>query len=48
MTRTRRALVALAILATLAVSGPAADRIEEDDPRWDCTTMGNRICGDRA
>lgn len=17
----------------------------EDDPRWDCTTMGNRICG---
>jgi hypothetical protein len=22
-----------------------AERIEEDDPRWDCTTMGNRICG---
>ena len=20
-------------------------RIEEDDPRWDCATMGNRICG---
>jgi hypothetical protein len=20
-------------------------RIEEDDPRWDCRTMGNRICG---
>lgn len=19
--------------------------IEEDDPRWDCHTMGNRICG---
>lgn len=19
--------------------------IEEDDPRWDCRTMGNRICG---
>ena len=21
------------------------DRIEEDDPRWDCHTMGNRRCG---
>ncbi len=21
--------------------------IEEDDPRWDCNTMGNRICGER-
>lgn len=21
------------------------DLIEEDDPRWDCHTMGNRICG---
>ena len=20
-------------------------RVEEDDPRWDCRTMGNRICG---
>lgn len=20
-------------------------RIEEDDPRWDCRTMGNRVCG---
>ena len=19
--------------------------IDEDDPRWDCRTMGNRICG---
>jgi hypothetical protein len=19
--------------------------IQEDDPRWDCRTMGNRICG---
>ncbi len=22
--------------------------IQEDDPRWDCTTMGNRICGPDA
>jgi hypothetical protein len=20
-------------------------RIEEDDPRWNCLTMGNRVCG---
>lgn len=25
--------------------GPVA-RITEDDPRWDCRTMGNGICGD--
>jgi hypothetical protein len=26
--------------------GPSADEIvTEDDPRWDCETMGNRICG---
>lgn len=23
-------------------------RIEEDDPRWDCRTMGNHVCGDNA
>lgn len=22
--------------------------IQEDDPRWDCRTMGNRICGPLA
>lgn len=27
---------------TPAVTAPA---IEEDDPGWDCATMGNRICG---
>jgi hypothetical protein len=26
---------------TLSASMP----IEEDDPRWDCATMGNHICG---
>lgn len=25
-----------------------AEVITEDDPRWDCATMGNRICGDRV
>ena len=24
---------------------PSQERIFEDDPRWDCHTMGNRICG---
>jgi len=23
-----------------------AHTIEEDDPRWDCKTMGNHICGE--
>jgi hypothetical protein len=22
--------------------------ITEDDPRWDCTTMGNQVCGPKA
>jgi len=31
-------------------SGPhveplSVQRVEEDDPRWDCRTMGNRVCG---
>lgn len=25
--------------------GPAVSSCEEDQPCWDCTTMGNRICG---
>jgi hypothetical protein len=31
-----------------AVTQPAphsAHRITEDDPRWDCRTMGNHVCG---
>jgi len=48
------ALVALAFILSALTGGmrdPAAPReksaphIEEDDPRWDCATMGNRICG---
>lgn len=35
-------VLALALLRSL--SGP--DRISEDDPRWDCATMGNQQCGD--
>jgi hypothetical protein len=43
--------VALAVAAGIAV-GAVADTVEqresvilEDDPRWDCTSMGNKICG---
>jgi hypothetical protein len=38
----------------LAIIGPMQDprttsptaTVQEDDPGWDCNTMGNRICGD--
>jgi len=32
---------------TESIGSTALDavRVEEDDPRWDCRTMGNRICG---
>jgi hypothetical protein len=25
--------------------GKQVEVIHEDDPRWDCHTMGNRVCG---
>ena len=28
-----------------SITAPATLQIEEDDPRWDCRTMGNKICG---
>lgn len=28
-------------------TGSDRPRIEEDDPRWDCVSMGNGICGRR-
>jgi hypothetical protein len=30
-----------------APAHPAVTRCAEDDPCWDCATMGNRICGPR-
>lgn len=27
------------------VALPTVEVIHEDDPRWDCHTMGNRTCG---
>lgn len=43
-----RMVAAFGVLAVIAAScgGPAEpERIYEDDPRWDCRTMGNRGCG---
>lgn len=38
--------VTVALVGTLFLSFPADPGIiTEDDPRWDCATMGNRICG---
>lgn len=41
-------ILAIATALTLAVSPAPADIIHEDDPRWDCRTMGNMICGPGA
>lgn len=46
-------------LAAVDITGPATPHpvshpvtrsatITEDDPRWDCHTMGNRVCGTGA
>lgn len=38
-----------AVTVSLATSeghpAPVSGVITEDDPRWDCTTMGDRVCG---
>lgn len=36
---------ALALAAVMALAG-GPDTIREDDPRWDCATMGNQRCGE--
>jgi hypothetical protein len=36
----------LATTAACATNAPTAPKtLQEDDPGWDCHTMGNRICG---
>ena len=37
-------MVVLLIAGTLVGCGSKAP-LQEDDPGWDCRTMGNRICG---
>lgn len=41
----KRLIYTISILLVLAMSTVAQERITEDDPRWDCRTMGNKICG---
>lgn len=55
--KTKRALIAYWVIVALIAATflqffviyeeptKESERIEEDDPRWDCATMGNRICG---
>jgi len=45
----RKTLLSVVIAAILSSGcNSAQPRIEEDDPRFDCHTMGNRICGTNA
>lgn len=46
--RIRAAIAALALTLTLAACGHGHNRIQEDDPRWNCHTMGNHICGTKG
>lgn len=44
-------IVSLLLIGVLALSSALVrgqQRITEDDPRWDCRTMGNKICGPNA
>jgi hypothetical protein len=56
VTALRRAAGALLLAGALAGCGPFADAgagirnapaCHEDEPCWDCSTMGNRTCGPR-
>lgn len=38
-----RTIVIVAVLSAITI--PAVPHIEEDNPMWDCRTMGNHICG---
>ena len=38
-------LVALVVSFVVYARSRPQQRITEDDPRWDCRTMGNKICG---
>ena len=42
--------VALRYQAAQSQTGTAlsSQKITEDDPRWDCRTMGNKVCGPDA
>lgn len=35
----------LLIAAVIFHPTPPAEILQEDDPRWNCATMGNEVCG---
>lgn len=46
----RLLIVVLSVVVVLSVlfmvqRSKSQERITEDDPRWDCKTMGNKVCG---
>ena len=40
------ALMGSANAAPPPATAPSLAQVAEDDPAWDCLTMGNRMCGD--
>jgi hypothetical protein len=38
-------LVIVALLVQVVRGGVPNRPLQEDDPNWDCSTMGNRVCG---
>jgi hypothetical protein len=45
---TRTILTTAALALSLSLTACGHTRIEEDQPGWDCHTMGNHVCGDNA
>jgi hypothetical protein len=39
------ALASIALLFALPAPDAVADPVTEDDPAWDCRTMGDQVCG---
>lgn len=47
MSRTITAVIALLLAFTVLSAPQATQPPQEDEPGWNCATMGNRICGDK-
>lgn len=45
MTKRVKAACIAVLLFVALVPTSSTPTIEEDDPRWNCHTMGNRVCG---
>ena len=38
-------IIAVFAMPATSTTPKVVEVIEEDDPRWDCATMGNKVCG---